>query len=168
MAFFQRKRYNIFVKLIAIALFIISILAIIITISIVVEFSVLSSYDSYSYYEWNITGHTVEKLDDGKYTLTLDVKNTSAYDAYIDKYTLKLEYGDYNEINYPNVKYAEGYFYETLNETFIPQGETIKHSITFEVPEGLNSLRVRYNGTHYKISELRGDDSYKYYEIDLK
>ncbi|MBQ3161806.1 MAG: hypothetical protein IJC04_06730 [Oscillospiraceae bacterium] len=167
MAFFKRKRYNIFVKLIAIALFILVLIMVWGTVLIVGETSVLSSYDSY--YEWEITGHTIEKLDDGKYKLTLDVKNTSAYDAYIDKYTLKLEYGDYNYIDYPNTPYPEGYFYESLNETLIPPGETIKHSITFEAPEGLRSFRVRYNGESYMLSEARDRDSnYKYYDVDLK
>lgn len=167
MAFLKRKRYNIFVKLIAVALFILTIIMLIGTFAIVGETTILSSYDSY--YEWEITGHTLEKLDDGRYQLTLDAKNTSAYDAYIDKYTLKLEYGDYNYINYPNVKYAEGYFYQTLNETLIPPGEIVKHTITFEVPEGLSSFRIRYNGISYRLSDARGnDDGYKYYDIDLK
>ncbi len=166
MAFFQRKRYNIFVKLIALALFFLAIIMVWGTILIIGETSVLSSYDSY--YEWDIVGHTVEEIDDKKYLLTLEVKNTSAYDAFIDKYSIKLEYGNYNYIDYPNVKYTEGYFYETLNESLIPPGETITHSITFEVPEGLNSLRVRYNGIHYKIADFKNIDSYKYYEIDLK
>ena len=167
MAFFKRKRYNIFVKLIAIALFILAIIMVWGTILIIGETTVLSSYETY--YEWEITGHTIEKLDDGRYQLTLDAKNTSAYDAYIDKYTLKLEYGDYNYINYPNVKYTEGYFYESLNETMIPPGETIKHTITFEAPEGLRSFRIRYNGISYRLSDARGNnDSYKYYDIDLK
>ena len=167
MAFFERKRYNIFIKLIAIVLFVLALLMVIGTFAIVGETTFLSSYDSY--YEWEIIGHTLEQLDDGKYQLTLDAKNTSAYDAYIDKYTLKLEYGDYNYINYPNVKYAEGYFYETLNETIIPPGETVKHVITFEAPEGLRSFRVRYNGESYMLSEARdNDDNYKYYDIDLK
>lgn len=167
MAFLKRKRYNIFVKLIAVALFILTIIMLIGTFAIVGETTILSSYDSY--YEWEITGHTLEKLDDGRYQLTLDAKNTSAYDAYIDKYTLKLEYGDYNYINYPNIKYAEGYFYQTLNETLIPPGETVKHTITFEIPEGLSSFRIRYNGISYRLSDARGnDDGYKYYDIDLK
>ncbi len=167
MAFLERKRYNIFVKLIAIALFILAIIMIWGTILIVGETNVLSSFDSY--YEWEITGHTLEKLDDGKYELTLDVKNISAYDAYIDKYTLKLEYGNYNYIDYPNIKYSDGYFYKTLNETLIPPGETIKHSITFEVPEGLRSFRIRYIGESYRLSEARNnEDNYKYYDIDLK
>ncbi len=167
MAFFERKRYNIFVKLIAIALFILAIIMIWGTILIVGDTKSISSYDSY--YEWDIIGHTVEKLDDGKYLLTLDAKNTSAYDAHIEKYSIRLEYGNSNYIDYPNVPYTEGYFYETLNETLIPPGETIKHSITFETPEGLRSLRVRYGGTSYKLAEARGnDDNYKYYDIDLK
>ncbi len=166
MAFFERKRYNIFVKLIALALFFLAIIMVWGTILIVGEVSVLSSYDSY--YEWEIVGHTIEEIDDKRYLLTIEAKNTSAYDAYIDKYSIKLEYGDYNYIDYPNVKYAEGYFYDTLNESLIPPGETIQHTITFDAPEGLNSIRIRYNGMHYKIADLRGDDSYKYYEIKLK
>lgn len=167
MAFFERKRYNIFVKLIAIALFILAIIMVWGTILIVGEINVFSSFDSY--YEWEITGHTLEKLDDRKYELTLDVKNISAYDAYIDKYTLKLEYGNSNYIDYPNVPYTEGYFYDTLNEALIPPGETIKHSITFEAPEGLRSFRIRYVGESYRLSEARGnEDNYKYYDVDLK
>ncbi|MBQ8786423.1 MAG: hypothetical protein IJZ61_02160 [Oscillospiraceae bacterium] len=167
MTFFKRKRYNIFVKLIALALLFLTVIMIMGTVLIVGETNILSSYNSY--YEWEITGHTLEKIDDKKYELTLDVKNTSAYDAYIDKYTLRLEYGDYNEINYPNVKYAEGYFYETLNETLIPPGETVKHTITFEAPEGLRSFRVKYNGVSYLLADARGnDDNYKFYDVDLK
>lgn len=166
MAFFERKRYNIFVKLIALALFFLAIIMVWGTILIVGEASVLSSYDSY--YEWEIVGHTIEEIDDKRYQLTIEAKNTSAYDAYIDRYSIKLEYGDYSYIDYPSVKYAEGYFYDTLNESLIPPGETIQHTITFDVPEGLNSIRIRYNGTHYKIADLRDDDSYKYYEVKLK
>lgn len=167
MAFFERKRYNIFVKLIAIALFILAIIMVWGTILIVGETKILSSYDSY--HEWNITGHTIEKLDNGNYELTLDIKNISAYDAHIDKYCIKLEYGDYSYIDYPTVNYPEGYFYDTLNSPIIPPGETIKHSITFQAPDGLSSLRVRYIGESYMLANARGnDDNYKYYNVELK
>ena len=61
MAFLKRKRYNIFVKLIAIALFILALIMVWGTILIVGETTVLSSYETY--YEWDITGHTLEKLE---------------------------------------------------------------------------------------------------------
>lgn len=167
MAFFERKRYNIFVKLTAITLFILALIMIWGTILIVGETKTLSSYDSY--HEWNITGHTIEKLDNSNYKLTLDIQNISAYDAHIDKYCIKLEYGDYSYIDYPTVNYPEGYFYDTLNSPIIPPGETVKHSITFEAPEGLSSLRIRYIGESYMLADARGnDDNYKYYNVELK
>lgn len=166
MAFFERKRYNIFVKLIAVALFLLALIMIWGAILIVDDISVISSYDNY--YEWEIVGHTIEEIDDREYQLTIEAKNTSAYDAYINKYTIDLEYGDYSSIDYPKTQYAEGYFYETLNETYIPPGETILHTITFQAPEGLHSVRLRYNGIHYTIAELRDIESYQYYEVKLK
>lgn len=167
MAFFKRKRYNIFVKLIAIALFVLTIIMVWGTILIVNDTENMSSYDNY--YEWNIVGHTVEKLDDGKCKLTLDIKNTSAYEAYIDKYTITLEYGNSNHINYSQASYAEGYFYDTLNKPLIPAGETIKHSITFDPPEGLRTFRVRYIGKSYKLAEAIGiNENYSYYDVSLK
>ena len=57
MTLFKRKRYNIFVKLIAIALFILALIMVWGTILIVGETTVLSSYETY--YEWDITGHTL-------------------------------------------------------------------------------------------------------------
>ena len=167
MAFFKRKRYNIFVKLIAIALFILALIMVLGTILIVGETSVLSSYDSY--YDWTITGHTLNKLDDGRYELTLETKNTSAYDAYIDKYSIRLEYGDYSYIEYPSEHYADSYFNKTINETLIPPGETVMHTIIFDAPEGLSSFRVKYNSESYTLSNARGHtDSNKYYEIKIK
>lgn len=167
MAFFKRKRYNIFVKLIAIALFILTLIMIIGTIGLVEEAENYSIYDSY--YEWDIVGHTVEELEDGKCKVTFDVKNKSAYTAYIDKYSIKLEYGSTYYIDNLNVPYPDGYIYESLNEVMLPPGETIKYSITFALPEGLRSLRAVYSGESYKLSEARENDrTYKTYEIDLK
>lgn len=167
MAFCQRKRYNIFTKLVAVTLFILTLIMIIGTIGLVEEAEEFSIYDSY--YEWDIVSHTIEKNDGEKCTVTFDVKNTSAYHAYLDKYTIKLEYGDTYYIDNLNVPYPDGYIYETLNEVLVPPGETIKYSITFALPEGLRSLRAVYWGEAYKLSETRGNDrTYKIYDIDLK
>ncbi|MBQ5317720.1 MAG: hypothetical protein J6K17_01315 [Oscillospiraceae bacterium] len=167
MAFFKRKRYNFFIKLIAIALFILTLIMILGTILIVAETKTLSSY--HSYHEWNIVGHTIKKTDNGNYNLTLEIKNISAYDAHIEDYCIRLEYGNSSYIDYIAANYPDGYFYDTLNSPIIPPGETITHSITFEAPEGLSSIRIRYIGESYMLADVRGnDENYKYYSVDLK
>ena len=167
MAFFKRKRYNIFVKLIAIALFLLALIMVWGTFLILEDSENLSVYDSY--YDWDIVGHTVEKLDDGKCKVTFDIKNRSAYNAYIDKYSIKLEYGSTYYIDNLNLPYPDGYLYESLNDVIVPAGETIKYSITFALPEGLRSLRAVYYGESYKLSEARESDrSYRTYEVNLK
>ncbi len=168
--FFKPKYYNIFVKLIAIAIFGFMILMIFGFIIDVADDNKFRINDNY--FQWEIVGDSVEALDDGTYKITFDLKNVSAYEAKIDKYSIRYEYGSSGSLKNIDAPYPEGPIFDTLNNVTLPAGQTIKYSVTLAPPDGISSITAIYNGKSYNLNDVYEKDDnynyYNYYKIDLK
>ncbi len=168
--YFKPKHYNFFVKLIAIGIFV-YMLFIILGLTIYVIDSEKFYYAD-NYYEWSITGDTVEALSDGTYKVTLDLKNNSAYEATIYEYNIRYEYGSSGTLSNIEVPYSDISFLDTLNNVVLPAGQTIKYSVTLNPPKEINSITAVYQGKSYRLAKAyeKDDDNsyYSYYTIDLK
>lgn len=163
--FFKPKRYNFFVKLIAIGIFLFMLL---IVMGFIIEIKETNEFMlNDNYYKWEITGDTVENSGNGTYKVTLDLKNVSAYECCVDKYSIRFEYGTNGTLDNITPPYPESAMYDTLNEVFLPAGQSIKYTVTLAPPEGVNSVIARYMGESYRLRDSYGDDydPYSYYTI---
>lgn len=161
------KRYKLITKLAAIVLFVLALIMLIATIGIVYEINDYLEY--YNYYQWEIIGDAVEVQEDGKYLITLEIKNTGAYQADIHNNTFQIEYGNGNMLENLMTPYPDGYLYDTLNYALLPAGQTIKHQILIAPPNGTSSVRISYNGESYNIIDaLDKEWEYSFYTVKLK
>lgn len=78
------KNYSTAAKVVAIILLVLTPISVMISVSEAVMINEVSEFDTY--YSWEITGAEAEKQPDGKYLITADIKNTSAYRASISDY----------------------------------------------------------------------------------
>ncbi|MGN0675670.1 MAG: hypothetical protein ACI4KG_07945 [Oscillospiraceae bacterium] len=153
-------------KIIAVILMIIAFIVLFSTFGIVADIKNMAKYDNY--YDWEIVGASSEKQDDGKFLITLEIKNTSSYQTQIRNNTINIEYGNGNRLDNEIPVYPDGYMYESLNYIMLPAGQTIKHQLLIEPPKDVNVVRLTYLGTSYNKSEALGENyDYKTYSVKL-
>ncbi len=153
-------------KIIAVILMIIAFIVLLSTFGIVADMKNMTKYDNY--YDWEIVGASSERQDDGKFLITLDIKNTSSYQTQIRNNTINIEYGNGSRLDNEMPVYPDGYMYESLNYIMLPAGQTIKHQLLIEPPKDVNIVRLTYLGTSYNKSEALGEDyEHKTYSVKL-
>lgn len=122
-----------------------------------------------SYYRWEITDAVSEKQPDGKYLITADIKNTSAYRATISDYSIIVRYGNNNSAdNELAANYPRGDFYDGLKYPVVPAGQTVKYQMLVDLPEGTNTVRLDYRGMSYDLKDILREDDDNVYTLKLQ
>lgn len=148
--------YSASAKIAAIILLVLTPIAVIISISEAVMVNETSEFDTY--YSWEITDAKAEKQSDGKYLITADLKNTSAYRASISDYSIIVQYGNSNRADneLSSRSYPNGNLYDVLKYPIIPAGQTVKYRMLVALPEGTTTVRLDYSGRAYGLEDILG------------
>lgn len=162
------KQYSTTAKVVAVMLLI---LAPIVLIGSVSEAFIEKDMVEYGlYYRWEITDAEAEKQPDGRYLITAQIKNTSAYRAALSDYAVKVRYGNNtsaeNELS--SKDYPTGEFYDIFKYPIVPAGQTVSYKMLVSLPEGTASVRLQYRGTSYDLEKVFGDSEDKVYTLKLK
>ncbi|MBP1561298.1 MAG: hypothetical protein J6C96_08670 [Oscillospiraceae bacterium] len=153
-------------KAAAVILFIIAVISLFSTLGIIAEMKDMAKYDNY--YAWEIVGASSEKQEDGRFLITLDIKNTSSYQTQIRNNTINIEYGNGKRLENQMPVYPDGYLYDSLNYILIPAGQTVKHSLLIDPPQDVNTVRLTYFGHSYDRSKLLDENrDYLTYSVKL-
>ena len=126
-------------------------------------------YDYEDLHTFDVTGHSVEKINDNLCIITLNIKNNSAYGAKLYDYTFTVKAGD-NRVNYTLVEEFEtnlGYYRQNL---VVPAGTTVDAHFRVPVQNKICSVVFEYSGRSVNYEDLfGGEDERKYYlvEVDL-
>ena len=158
------KIYKPHVKVIAVILFVVTILAFFIMLEILSE---LNSDIRYSqYYSCEITDASAEKQEDGSYLITLRIKNNSAYQAYIYDSSVWVEA---NNITLQNMLKGElnGDLLDSLTRPIVPSGQTVEYKLQVLPPAGAASVRIHYYGTSYSRYSVTNEDRDSVFTIKL-
>lgn len=162
------KQYSTTAKVVAVMLLI---LAPIVLIGSVSEAFIEKDMVEYGlYYRWEITSADVERQSDGRYLITAQIKNTSAYRATLGDYAVKIRYGNNqsaeNELS--SKDYPRGAFYDIFEYPIVPAGQTVSYRMLVSLPEGTSSVRLEYRGTSYDFEKVFGDPEDKVYTLKLQ
>lgn len=162
------KQYSTTAKVVAIILLILAPIVLIISVSEAVMEKDMVEYGLY--YRWEITDADAEKQSDGRYLITAQIKNTSAYRATLGDYAVKVRYGNNtsaeNELS--SKDYPTGEFYDMFKYPIVPAGQTVSYKMLVSLPEGTASVRLQYRGTSYDLEKVFGDSEDKVYTLKLK
>ncbi|MCM1023880.1 MAG: hypothetical protein NC395_07450 [Prevotella sp.] len=161
------KQYGTAVKAAAVILLALAPIVLITSLSAAFTERDMASFGSY--YRWEITDAASEKQSDGKYLITMDIKNTSAYRATISDYSVIVRYGNNSSADNKLLpdSYPRGEFYDIFRYPVVPAGQTVKYRMLVELPEGTSTVRLDYRGTSYDLSEISGEDSGNVYTLKL-
>ncbi len=150
------KTYSLKRKIISVLLLAAAFLMLMTAWTLSSEVKSMTVYDSY--YDWEITSASAEKQEDGKYLITADIKNNSAYRAKIDNFDISVQYGNENRVESEAPECPEGKLFDTLRESIVPAGQSIEYEILIAPPQGTKTVRLNYYGTSYKKDEILGED----------
>lgn len=160
------KTYSLKRKIISVLLLAVAFLMLMAAWTLSSEVKSMTAYDSY--YDWEITEASAEKQEDGKYLITADIKNNSAYRAKIDNYDISIQYGNENRVEIEAPECPEGKLFDTLRECIVPAGQSIKYEMLIAPPQGTKTVRLNYYGTSYKKDQILGEDrDYTSYTVNL-
>ncbi len=162
------KNYSTAAKVVAIILLVLTPISVMISVSEAVMINEVSEFDTY--YSWEITGAEAEKQPDGKYLITADIKNTSAYRASISDYSITVRYGNNNRADneMSSASYPNGGFYDVLKYPIIPAGQTVKYQMLVSLPEGISTVRLDYGGIAYDLKDILGENENQVYTLKLQ
>ena len=162
------KNYSTAAKVAAIILLVLTPISVITAVSEAVMINEISEYDNY--YSWEIVDAKAEKQPDGKYLITADIKNTSAYRASVSYNSISVRYGKnmWAENEIPSKSYPNGDFYDVLKYPIIPAGQTIKHQILVALPEGTTTVRLGFSGQDYDLEDIFGEREDQIYTLKLQ
>ena len=129
-----------------------------------------SDYDYYDLYTYQITGHSVEKINDKLCLITLHIKNDSAYIAELHDYDLRVEVSGNRVANVCDEMFDTnvGYHRQAL---VIPAGRTVDAHFRVPVTNSITSVVFTYKGYSYKYNELFDMDNVEsnyLVEVDLR
>ncbi len=162
------KQYSTTAKVVAIILLILAPIVFVISVSEAVMEKGMVEYGLY--YRWEITAANAEKQPDGKYLITAQIKNTSAYRAALSDYSVKVRYGNNtsaeNELSPRD--YPTGEFYDMFKYPIVPAGQTISYKLLVSLPDGTTTVRLQYNGTSYDMEDVFGDQEDRVYTLKLQ
>ncbi|MDE6763640.1 MAG: hypothetical protein K2J73_08185 [Oscillospiraceae bacterium] len=161
------KQYSTTIKVVAVILLILTPIVAIASISEAIMINEVSEFDTY--YRWEITDAKAEKQPDGKYLITADIKNTSAYRASISDYSIIVKYGNNNRADneMSSRNYPSGDFYDILKYPIVPAGQTIKHRMLVSLPDGTTTVRLDYSGKAYDLEDILGEHENQVYTLKL-
>ncbi len=161
------KQYSTTEKVVAVMLLILAPIVLIMSVSEALTEKDMVEYDLY--YRWEITGADVERQSDGRYLITAQIKNTSAYRATLGDYAVKIRYGNNqsveNELSSKN--YPVGELYDVFKRPIVPAGQTISYKLLVSLPEGTTAVRLQYDGTSYDMEDIFGEQEDKVYTLKL-
>lgn len=162
------KQYSTATKIVAVILLILAPIVLITAISEASMINDIAYFDTY--YRWEITDAKAEKQSDGKYLITADIKNTSAYRASISDYSITVRYGNNNraENEMSSRSYPNGDLYDVFRYPIIPAGQTVKYQMLVELPEGTTTVRLDYNGLSYDAKDILGESGENVYTLKLQ
>lgn len=162
------KNYSTTAKVVAIILLVLTPISVIISVSEAVTINEISEFDTY--YSWEITDAKAEKQPDGKYLITANLKNTSAYRASISDYSITVRYGNNNRADneISSRSYPNGDFYDVLKYPIIPAGQTVEYQMLVSLPEGIAAVRLDYSGMAYGLEDILGEHENKVYTLKLQ
>lgn len=162
------KNYSTATKVVAVILLVLAPIVLIIAISETSMINDISYFDSY--YRWEITDAKAEKQSDGKYLITADIKNTSAYRASISDYSITVKYGNNNraENEMSSRSYPNGDLYDAFKYPIIPAGQTVKYQMLVELPEGTTTVRLDYSGLSYDAKDILRESGETVYTLKLQ
>ena len=158
------KIYKPYVKVIAVILFIVTILAFFIMLGVVSEQNTSAKY--HQYYSCEIADASAEKQEDGSYLITLQIKNNSAYQTYIYDSSVWVES---NNITMQNMLKGQlsGDMLDTLTRPIVPSGQTVEYKLQVLPPAGAASVRIHYYGTSYSRYNVTNEDRDSVFTLKL-
>ena len=161
------KNYSTSAKVVAVILLVLTPIVLISAIFETVMVNDISYFDTY--YSWEITDAKAEKQSDGKYLITADIKNTSAYRASISDYSIAVKYGNNNRADneMSSRSYPGGDLYDAFKYPIIPAGQTVKHQMLVELPEGTTTVRLDYSGKSHELEDVLGEHEKQVYTLKL-
>ncbi|MGN1110016.1 MAG: hypothetical protein ACI4QY_00045 [Oscillospiraceae bacterium] len=129
-----------------------------------------SEYDLRDLYTYQVTGHSVEKLNDKLCLITLHIKNDSAYVAELHDYDFTIEAGGNRVSNVCDEMFETnvGYHRQAL---VIPAGRTVDAHFRVPVTNSITSVVFSYTGYSYKykdLFDLDGERLNYLVEVDLR
>lgn len=162
------KQYSTAAKVVAVILLVLAPIVLITAISAAATINDIAYFDTY--YRWEITDAKAEKQSDGKYLITADIKNTSAYRASISDYSIIVKYGNNNRADneMSSVSYPNGDLYDAFKYPIIPAGQTVKYRMLVELPEGTTTVRLDYSGLSYDAKDILGESGETVYTLKLQ
>lgn len=161
------KDYSTVAKVVAIILLVLTPISVMISVSEAVTINEISEYDTY--YSWEITDAKAEKQPDGKYLITANLKNTSAYRASISDYSITIRYGNNRADNEMSTRsYPGGGFYDVLKYPIIPAGQTVEYQMLVSLPEGTATVHLDYRGMAYGLEDILGEQENQVYTLKLQ
>lgn len=162
------KQYSTAAKVVAVILLVLAPIVLIIAISETAMINDISYFDTY--YRWEITDAKAEKQSDGKYLITADIKNTSAYRASLSDYSINVRYGNNNRADneMSSGSYPNGDLYDAFRYPIIPAGQTVKYQMLVELPEGTTTVRLDYSGKAYELENILGEHENQAYTLKLQ
>ena len=158
------KIYKPHVKVIAVILFVMTILGFFITLEIVSE---LNSDIKYSqYYSCKITDASAEKQEDGSYLITLQIKNNSSYQTHIYDSSVWVEA---NGVTIQNMLQGQlsGDMLDSLTRPIVPSGQTVEYKLQVLPPNGAASVKIHYYGTSYSRYSVTNEDRDSVFTLKL-
>ena len=158
------KIYKPYIKVIAVILLVITILSFFIMLGILSELDTDVKYSQY--YSCEITDASAEKQEDGSYLITLQIKNNSAYQAYIYDSSVWVEA---NNITLQNMLKGElsGDMLDSLTRPIVPSGQTVEYKLQVLPPTGAVSVKIHYYGTSYSRYDLTNEDRESVFTLKL-
>lgn len=158
------KIHKPYVKVIAVILFVMTILGFFITLEIVSE---LNSDIKYSqYYSCEITDTSAEKQEDGSYLITLQIKNNSSYQTHIYDSSVWVEA---NGVTVKNMLQGQlsGDMLDSLTRPIVPSGQTVEYKLQILPPAGAASVKIHYYGTSYSRYSVTNEDRDSVFTLKL-
>ena len=143
----KEKVYKPYVKAAAVILPIIAIITLMAVLGTISDLNATIRYSHF--YNAVITGAEAEKQEDGSYIITVSIKNDSSYQTEISRTSIYMEYGNGTSLENRMPAYSENDMFRSLNRPIIPAGQTIEYQVQILPPEGINTVRLHYNGTSY-------------------
>ena len=159
------KNYKTSVKVFAVILPIIAVIAVWIALEEIAYINSSVKYDHY--YACEIAGAEAEKQADGSYIVTVAIKNTSAYQTTIYKNAITVKYGNGTILDNRMPPYPDTEILRSINEPIVPSGKTVECKIQILPPEGINTVRLNYRSMLYTRYELTGEEPESNFTLKL-
>ena len=159
------KNYKTSVKVFAVILPIIAVIAVWIALEEIAYINSSVKYDHY--YACELTGAEAEKQADGSYIITVAIKNTSADQTTVYKNAITVKYGNGTILDNRMPPYPDTEILRSINEPIVPSGQTVECKIQILPPDGINTVRLNYRSMLYTRYELTGEESESNFTLKL-